>query len=204
MAYGFASNNYAAGDYGYQGSNYAAGGIFSSIGRAIGSVARVAGGILPGPLGTAARAVGNVLAPARAPVASPASLVQMTAPPVLQAPGSFTGVRIGGPSGFQVGYQTGQTGSVSVQGVPGMNGGCPSGYHLNKSGYFLKSGQYVPPGTACVKNRRMNPANPKALRRGLRRAAGFGKLARRARRDIARAAHAVGHKHTVRRVARRR
>lgn len=40
--------------------------------------------------------------------------------------------------------------------------------------------------------RRMNVANAKALRRALRRVAGFGKLARRAKRDIARAASAVG------------
>jgi hypothetical protein len=38
----------------------------------------------------------------------------------------------------------------------------------------------------------MNVTNPKALRRSLRRVAGFGKLARRARRDIGRAATAVG------------
>lgn len=40
--------------------------------------------------------------------------------------------------------------------------------------------------------RRMNVANPRALRKALRRVAGFGKLARRARRDIGRAATAVG------------
>ncbi len=45
---------------------------------------------------------------------------------------------------------------------------------------------YLPPP------RRMNVANPKALRRSLRRVAGFGKLACRARRDIQRAATAVG------------
>lgn len=47
-------------------------------------------------------------------------------------------------------------------------------------------------GTGFRKNPRMNVANPKALRRALRRVAGFGKLARRARRDIGRAASAVG------------
>jgi len=40
--------------------------------------------------------------------------------------------------------------------------------------------------------RRMNVVNPKALRRSLRRVAGFGKLAARMRRDIGRAATSVG------------
>ena len=40
---------------------------------------------------------------------------------------------------------------------------------LNKSGYYLKNGQYVPPGTRCVKRRRMNPGNGKAATRAARR-----------------------------------
>lgn len=40
--------------------------------------------------------------------------------------------------------------------------------------------------------RRMNVTNPRALRKALRRVAGFGKMASRARRDIGRAATAVG------------
>lgn len=47
-------------------------------------------------------------------------------------------------------------------------------------------------GFETLPRRRMNVANPKALRRSLRRVAGFGKLAARARRDIGRAATAVG------------
>lgn len=44
-------------------------------------------------------------------------------------------------------------------------GCCPAGYHLNKSGYHLLSGIYVPPGSRCVKNRRQNPLNPRAAHR---------------------------------------
>lgn len=47
-------------------------------------------------------------------------------------------------------------------------------------------------GYETVGRKRMNVANPKALRRSLRRVAGFGKLACRARKDIQRAATAVG------------
>jgi len=77
--------------------------------------------------------------------------------------------------------------SRRLEGVPGpsgmgMAGGCcPSGYHLAKDG----TGR-------CVRNRSMNVANPRALRRSLRRVAGFGKLAQRAKKDIKRASKAIG------------
>ena len=54
-------------------------------------------------------------------------------------------------------------------GVPLSSAGCcPVGYHLAKDG----SGR-------CVRNRRMNVANPRALRRSMRRVQGFEKLAKR-------------------------
>jgi len=52
--------------------------------------------------------------------------------------------------------------------APDATGCCPSGYHLDKR-----------TGTKCVRNRRMNVANPRALRRSMRRVQGFEKLARR-------------------------
>lgn len=51
-------------------------------------------------------------------------------------------------------------------------GGCPSGFHLNKGTYWTLQG-VVYPGTRCVKNRRMNPLNPRALRRAIRREGSF-------------------------------
>jgi hypothetical protein len=53
--------------------------------------------------------------------------------------------------------------SASHDGLP------PRGYHLNKTGYFLKSGQYVPPRSRYVRNRSRNPLNPRALRRSISR-----------------------------------
>jgi len=44
----------------------------------------------------------------------------------------------------------------------------PAGYHWDKA-----------TGTKLVRNRRMNVANPRALRRSMRRVQGFEKLARR-------------------------
>jgi len=56
--------------------------------------------------------------------------------------------------------------------IPGGGRGgtmIPVGYHLDK-----KTGTYL------VRNRRMNVANPRALRRAMRRTDGFVKLAKRA------------------------
>ena len=47
--------------------------------------------------------------------------------------------------------------------------GCPSGFHPNKSAYFLRDGTFVPAGSKCVKNRRRNPLNPKAASRAISR-----------------------------------
>jgi len=57
-------------------------------------------------------------------------------------------------------------------GETGMGAGCTQGYRPNKSGYWLNSGEYVEPGSTCVKSRRMNPLNPKALSRAARRIEG--------------------------------
>ena len=60
--------------------------------------------------------------------------------------------------------------AAGMRGVSTMDGTgcCPRGFHLSKDG----SGR-------CVRNRRMNVANPRALRRSMRRVQGFEKLARR-------------------------
>jgi hypothetical protein len=43
------------------------------------------------------------------------------------------------------------------------------GYHWNKSGYYLKGGSYIWPGTKEVRNRRMNPLNPSAVKKSMTR-----------------------------------
>lgn len=58
------------------------------------------------------------------------------------------------------------------------SGSCPAGYHPGKQKSMLH------PFGGCVKNRHMNVTNPKALRRALRRAYGFEKLAMRTIRLI--------------------
>ena len=70
--------------------------------------------------------------------------------------------------------------------------GCLAGYHFNKQTSTGRQTMGMEAGTFCVRNRRMNVANPRALRRSLRRVCGFGKLAARTRTSIGRAATAVG------------
>lgn len=117
-----------------------------------------------GPLGAIGGAIGGFTGASRDP-APP------TLPPMLNPRGPVTGGRIGGllPGGAKpyVGLDYGSGG-----GDPAMRAGKASGtpgYHWNKSGYFLKSGQWVAPGTKEVKNRRMNPLNPRAVKSSMRR-----------------------------------
>lgn len=76
-------------------------------------------------------------------------------------------------------------------GVPSGGVCCPTGFHPNKSVSKARATMGAPPGSICIRNRSMNVANPRALRRGLRRVSGFGKLAARTRKTLKAAARAV-------------
>ena len=92
------------------------------------------------------------------------STAGMPAPmPVQQAPG-FRGAAErffpGGATGLQVAPPPPMV----------MNGrGGTGGFHLNKSDYFLRSGEFVAAGTKWVRNRRRNPGNIRAASRALSR-----------------------------------
>jgi len=67
------------------------------------------------------------------------------------------------------------------QATTAMMAGKPSGYpgyHWNKSGYFLMSGEYIAPGTKAVRNRRRNPANPRATSNAITRIKGAKRYAK--------------------------
>lgn len=85
-------------------------------------------------------------------------------------------------TGTSVGFGAYSSGSATAYFTPQQNGGAAcqlgSGTHLNKTGYFLKSGQYVAPRTKCVKNRRRNPLNPRALSRAMGRLASAKRAAK--------------------------
>jgi len=100
-------------------------------------------------------------------------------PPTVAGPGSV-------PSFFNP-----ENGAVRTPGMRGMAerffpGGasgyeCPadlSGYHLNKSDYFLMSGEFVPAGSRYVKNRKRNPANARATSRAISRISGAKRYAK--------------------------
>lgn len=98
---------------------------------------------------------------------------------------------------------------TAVQCVPGV---AMRRTHPNKSTYVTRGGGTSRwpqelivhmKGTECVPSRRMNVANPRALRRALRRVAGFGKLAKRSRRAVSIAASSLGVRRGARKAVRR-
>lgn len=97
------------------------------------------------------------------------------------------GLKVGGGQGVQIG------GGLSIGGGGAVSPGT-AGYHLNKTGYFLKDGSYVAPGTKMVKNRRRNPLNPRALSRSMYRLAGFQKAVTRTQHLVHRLAAKSGGK----------
>lgn len=136
---------YGTGDY-----YMAGGGLFSFLGKAVGTVAKGIGSLgIPVVSGIASQ-VGNALAPPAHILTAPGS--PLILPP---APGAISLSRPTGPG-------------AQIVPVPGAKGVLQRLVPGGASGYMLK------------KRRRMNVANPKALRRAIRREAGFVKLARRA------------------------
>jgi len=136
--------------YGYAGDP----GWLSSIWKGVKKIApRIIGGLVGGPVGaiiTGATVGGAVVAATK------------KAPPGLPAPPGAIGGAVSFPGGT----------TVSVAGVlpthAAMGAHAPAGYHLDKA-----------TRSRWVRNRRMNVANPRALRKAMRRVQGFEKLAKR-------------------------
>lgn len=133
-------------------------GLFGTLGRVIGKAGGVIGKIAAGVAGGGI--VGGVAT--ALPVLFGQGGRQSPAPlPAPITPGG--GINLPGP------YRVNPTG-ILPGGKPFITregGGVPSGYHLDK-----KTGSYA------VRNRSMNPANPRALRRAIRREKRFVALAR--------------------------
>lgn len=137
-------------------------GLFSFLGKVGKAALGGAVGLLTGGPGGAIAGITSGFAP------QPRGELQL---PMSAPPGSF-------PTGP----------GTSVQKVPGVRGavqralpggatgfqavGCPPGFHANKADYFLRDGTFVAAGTRCVRNRRRNPLNPRALRRAVARVEG--------------------------------
>lgn len=144
------------GDYSTYG--YARGdpGFLSSMWKGFKKIAK----FIPGPIGTIARVAGAAgigVAVVKA-VAPQQKMTPLT-------PGGRAMLAAGPPGGLPMG-----TGRVigPTRAEAGIDGCPPRGFHFAKDG----SGR-------VVRNRRMNIANPRALRRAMRRVQGFEKMAKR-------------------------
>ena len=147
--------------YGYAGDP----GFLSSLWKGVKKVYKWASGpsgVIAAAAGTAGMLGGKM---------TPPIMGERGQPPAFGYPTSFPGVGIkpyayGGP------WTRSQRDLGSARMLPGPStqpgGACPTGYHYAKDG----SGR-------LVRNRRMNIANPRALRRAMRRVQGFEKLAKR-------------------------
>lgn len=163
MSYAYGGGNYAAGDYAYGGGNYQAGGIIKDIGKGL------LGLVKKTPIGFVASTALSLIKPK---------------PPMIDVVYRGEDALMRNPGGVLVG---GGAAGVAIR--PELMGMCNvKGRRLNKSTYVTRGGgtsgwpQQIlihPKGTECVKSRRMNVTNVRALRRAVRRATGFAKLARR-------------------------
>jgi len=166
--YGSGRGDYYKGDY----YGYRAGGIFGTIGKFLGGVAKtVLPAIIPGG-GLIRTAVGGILSRQR----QGAGVVESVAPAL-----PFIGPAVGGRM-LPVLRSLNPRQGTAIAPARGPFEDVVGGGSSTAPGYMVMG----------ARKHRMNVANPKALRRALRRVAGFGKLARRAKRDIARAASAIG------------
>lgn len=183
MPYTYQSGNvYRRGDY-YRGDYYRGDpGLFGTIAKGIG------GFITGGPIGAVAAVAGSILK--KPTPATGTAVIPFSGGPVPVLP----------PPPFQTGFGI-QTGTMRI-GAFGQSqkegqligGGGPlpqtmRGMHYNKSTYETRGGgtsrwgpsgslEIHPKGTVLVRSRRMNVGNARALKRALRRARGFERLAR--------------------------
>lgn len=175
---GYYRGDYYRGDaYGFRGDYYRGDpGLFSFIGKALGGVAKLGTSVVKSALGL------------QPPTTVTAIVPTYRQQPVLQQP--FGPMLPGGPQRglINIGGRGEQTGLVNIGG--GSNGGMPvtRGFHPNRSTYETRGGgtsrwpqqlMLHERGTVLVRNRRMNVGNARALKRALRRASGFARLARR-------------------------
>lgn len=156
-------------------------GLFDVIGKVVGGVAKVAGGAIGGllsggPLGAITgglKGIGSVIGGGSktvVPVVTRSSTFPVTPSIVPGRPTSLPGSIPLLPSG---GTAFGPMPSDMGGGAAPGTGICKPGYRLVQ---VMGAGGYAV--TKCVKNRRMNPLNPRAASRAMRRLDGFSRATR--------------------------
>jgi len=163
------------------------------LGKAL--IGTVGGFITGGPVGAIAGGAASLLGKSAGSSGGgvmPASPVMPYAPrtfmPTTSGLGAFGSIGRSLMAGGSMSSPGGAVAPAAAVAVP--SGDCNiRGHHLNRAGYYTKGGSgaailgsggtYHPKGTVCVKNRHMNVGNARALRKALRRAYGFEKLAMR-------------------------
>lgn len=216
-AYGGRGGNRWAGGYpigAYQGDP----GIFGAIGGALkgavtgllsgGPIGALTGALSGGIQGATGKTVKQAVAGAALPglTTSSPKLAALTGMPLVATGPGFTppaqqGVGLALPGGGMIGFGGGiPTAGITAGSVGGVGYYAPQGTavgpvmkrgHLNKTGYFLKNGTYVPPGSKVVANRRMNPLNPTSLSKSLRRMQSFARATKHMRSEAGKVASAV-------------
>lgn len=183
-------------------------GLFGFLGKAISGVAKVAsfipgpigmiGGAVSGATGSRSTVVSQRPSPGTVMTAgsipSMSGLPGVGSPPLI--PSSVFPISIGGSRGINIGTAPTLTGPggqpFGAGGLPyapvgpttgalvgtGAHTPCARGYHYNRTGYFTKKYGYIEPGSVCVRNRRRNPLNPRALSRAMARLASAKKATR--------------------------
>lgn len=157
-----------------QGDYYAAGGLGSFLKKAVGTVARGTVGLLTGgPMGAAAAVAPGLLARGPSQALAPQQF-----PPQINLPGPFV-------MQSPIAIERSQRLSIDLPQIGGGDDGLPPrGYHLNKSGYFLRDGTYVAPRSRYVRNRSRNAANGRALNRAIGRVSAFNNAVKRSRKNL--------------------
>jgi len=178
----YRGDNYGRGDYYGAGDFLGIGGFLKGAVKTIGGVAGTL--FKASPIGQVVSTVANAIHPS---LPQPKGMALQTSAPAPQ-----TGLFNFGGTGQQTGILN-IAGSAPppaqlLGGLPSLPGAVAKGYHLNKTTYETRGGgtsrwpqglAVHPKGSVLVRNRRMNVGNARALKRALRRAGGFARLARR-------------------------
>ena len=176
-------------------------GIFGSIAGAVSRVAKtaatVAGAVLPGPIGTVARVATNTLWKPTVANRQPTSPTRPVSLPIPQ-PRSRTGIQSIMPNLPQTRQPPGVV-DQRTSNLPAIEEetlfrdvtpavACPKGYKPNKSAYYRRVKTplhpdgvlvYVTPGSRCVKIRKRNAANPRAIDRAIGRVKSAKRLSKK-------------------------